>query len=134
MLFRCSCLDSHRCMACVDSLAVSMLFDPELTVPDEERAGQVKAREKAKALNPFNIEKERKKRESKEKGERAKPAWNPAIERGEAQVEGSFAEMAAAKKPRRKLDVSPTPWPPPAATYLDHVLVQRGLLNPRLVL
>jgi hypothetical protein len=121
-------------MACVDSLAVSMLFDPELTVPDEERAGQVKAREKAKALNPFNIEKERKKRESKEKGERAKPAWNPAIERGEAQVEGSFAEMAAAKKPRRKLDVSPTPWPPPAATYLDHVLVQRGLLNPRLVL
>ena len=61
-------------MVCEESFVVSMLFDSGLCVPDEERGGQLKAREKAKTLNPFNMYKERKKRESVEKVERAKPA------------------------------------------------------------
>ena len=69
--FRCSCRDSHRTLVCDDTIAVNMLFDPELKVPDEERAGQIKAREKAKLANPFTAgsEKERKRREKEKKDE-----------------------------------------------------------------
>ena len=70
--FRCTCRDSHRSLVCVDAIAVNMLFDSELKVPDEERIGQIKAREKHKPSNPFNAdsEKERKKREKEKKEER----------------------------------------------------------------
>ena len=52
---------------------MNMLFDSLLKVPDDERAGQIKAREKAKLTNPFNAdsEKEREKRE-REKGSACK--------------------------------------------------------------
>ena len=105
--FRCSCRDSHRTLVCDDTIAVNMLFDPELKVPDEERAGQIKAREKAKLANPFTAgtEKERKRREKAKKDELEKPVWNPSIERADGEVPDSVAQIVA-KPTRRKLQVS----------------------------
>ena len=105
--FRCTCRDSHRSLVCDDAIAVNMLFDPELKVPDEERTGQIKARERPKLLNPFNAdgEKERKMREKEKKLELEKPLWRPSIERVDGDEPESVAGMAA-KTSRRKLQVS----------------------------
>ena len=87
-----------------------MLFDPTLKVPDDERAGRVKARVQEKQTNPFNAERERKRREKEEKEETEKPVWNPVIERADKVVDNSFADIQAKAKPaRRKLIVSPPP-------------------------
>ena len=108
LCFRCTCRDSHRSLVCVDALAVNMLFDSELKVPDEERIGQIKARDKPKLSNPFNAdsEKEKKMREKAKKKELEEPVWKPSIERVDAEVQDSVAGMAAAKTTRRKLHVS----------------------------
>ena len=107
LCFRCTCRDSHRSLVCADAVAVNMLFDPELKVPDEERTGQIKARERPKLTNPFNAdsEKERKMREKEKKVELEKPVWRPSIERVDADVQDSVAGMVA-KTSRRKLQVS----------------------------
>ena len=117
MLFRCSCRDSHRSLVCTESTAFSMLFDATLKVPDDEKAGRVKARVQDKLTNPFNADKERKKREKEEKVETEKAMWDPVIERGDEVVEDSFASMAVKEKtPRRKLLVSP----PPLVSHQHH--------------
>ena len=105
--FRCTCRDSHRSLVCVDAIAVNVLFDSELKVPDEERIGQIKAREKPKLSNPFNAdsERERRLREKAKRKEHEKPVWDPCIERVDAEVEDSVASMVA-KTTRRKLHVS----------------------------
>ena len=107
LCFRCTCRDSHRSLVCVDAIAVNMLFDSELKVPDEERIGQIKAREKHKPSNPFNAdsERERRLREKAKKKEFEKPVWDPCIERVDALVEDSVASMLATTT-RRKLQVS----------------------------
>ncbi len=76
-------------------------------MPDEERIGQIKAREKPKHANPFNAdsEKERKMREKAKKKDVEEPVWQPSIERVNAEVQDSVASMAA-KTSRRKLLVS----------------------------
>jgi hypothetical protein len=108
--FQCTCRDSHRTLVCEDAVAVNMLFDSELKVPDDERTCQIKAREKAKLTNPFNAdsEKERKKREKEKKVGLEKPVWKPSIERVDADVQDSVASMVA-KTSRRKLQVNPKP-------------------------
>ena len=94
-----------------------MLFDPGLQVPDDERAGHIKARVQDQLPNPFNADKEGKKREKEEKEETDKLVWGPVIERGYEDVEDSFAGMAAKEKtPRRKLLVSP----PPLVSHQHH--------------
>jgi len=105
--FRCTCRDSHRSLVCDDAVAVNMLFDSELKVPDEERIGQIKAREKPKHANPFNAdsERERRLREKAKKKEFEKPVWDPCIERVDALVEDSVASMLETTT-RRKLHVS----------------------------
>ncbi len=84
-----------------------MLFDSELKVPDEERIGQIKSREKPKLSNPFNAdsEKERKMREKAKKKDLEEPVWEPSIERVDTEVQDSVAGMVA-KTTRRKLQVS----------------------------
>ena len=83
---------------------------PRFKVPDDERAGRVKARVQEKLTNPFNAERERKRREKEEKEETEKPVWDPVIERADKVVENSFADIQAKAKPaRRKLLVSPPP-------------------------
>ncbi len=105
--FLCTCRDSHRTLVGEDAIAVNMLFDSELKVPDDERTGQIKARERPKLTNPFNAdsEKERKMREKEKKVELEKPVWRPSIERVDEDVQDSVAGMVA-KTSRRKLQVS----------------------------
>ncbi len=107
LCFRCTCRESHRSLVCADAVAVNMLFDSELKVPDEERIGQIKARERPELANPFNAdsEKERKMREKAKKKDLEEPVWKPSIERVDAEVQDSVAGMAA-KTSRRKLLVS----------------------------
>ena len=62
-----------------------MFFDPSLQVPDDERAGRVKARVKAKLTNPFNAVMERKKREKAEKVF-CEAVRDPVIERADEVV------------------------------------------------
>ncbi len=109
--FWCTCRDSHRSLVCEDAIAVNMLFDSELKVPDEKRTGQIKARERPKLTNPFNAvhyadsEKERKMREKEKKVELEKPVWRPSIERVDSDVQDSVAGMVA-KTSQCKLQVS----------------------------
>jgi hypothetical protein len=86
---------------------VNVLFDSELKVPDDERIGQIKAREKPKLSNPFNADSERERRlsEKAKRKELEKPVWDPCIERVDADVQDSVASMVA-KTTRRKLHVS----------------------------
>jgi chorismate mutase len=86
---------------------VNVLFDSELKVPDDERIGQIKAREKPKLSNPFNADSERERRQSEKakRKELEKPVWDPCIERVDAVVEDSVASMLATTT-RRKLHVS----------------------------
>lgn len=59
-----------------------MLFDPELTVPDEYSAIRIRDRETAKhASNPFNAGKLRMK-EDKKKTKTARLDWHPSFEVG----------------------------------------------------
>ena len=128
LLFGCSCRDCHRSLVCTDSLAVSMFFDPTLQVPDDDRAGRVKARDQKKPTNPFNAEKERRKSEKEKKEETDKPdkpRWDPVIEREVDVVDDSFAATAA--KTRRKLIVSP----PPPVLHQHHSDGEVSRLMPR---
>jgi hypothetical protein len=105
--FLCTCRDSHSTLVCEDAIAVKMLFDSELKVPDNELTGQINVRERPKLTNPFNAdsEKERKMRKKEKKVELEKPVWRPSIERVDADVQDSVAGMVA-KTSRRKLQVS----------------------------
>ena len=73
MVWLCTCADVYQSYCCVESVVLSMLFNPALEVPDNARLKQLKERERAAHANPFNAarfdiekkkEKERKKAES----------------------------------------------------------------------
>ncbi len=53
MVFLCNCGDAYRNYACEHSGVVSMLWNPDMKLPDVERDEQLKAKETNKALNPF---------------------------------------------------------------------------------
>ncbi len=76
-------------------------------MPDEERIGQIKAREKPKRANPFNADsdKARQMREKAKKKDLEQPVWRPSIERVDADVQDSVAGMVA-KMTQRKSHVS----------------------------
>jgi hypothetical protein len=64
MLAKCTCTDSYRSMCCVESIVFSMLFSPELVVPNTD---QLKEKTKAK-VTPFNAADLRKKENSERQG------------------------------------------------------------------
>ncbi len=45
MVFLCNCYDAYKYYACVHSGVVSMLWNPEMTFPDVERAHPLKAKQ-----------------------------------------------------------------------------------------
>jgi hypothetical protein len=95
-VFLCTCCDAYQKYCCVESTALSLLYNVELEVPDIARLQQIKEREKALLANPFNTKriKEMKKKEDKEK-EKAAPKWKPDIPVYASCAPGSAADMAS---------------------------------------
>ena len=77
-VFLCTCCDAYQNYCCVESTALSLLYNSELEVPDIAQLQQIKEREKALLANPFNTKsiKDKKQKEDKAK-EKAAPKWKP---------------------------------------------------------
>ena len=106
MTFLCVCADAYQSYACVESLVLSMLFNPDLEVPDNLREKQLKDRERMKLANPFTTKRPKEKTKAQEAAEAAH--WNPKFASFSAPQAGSAVAMAMAKSgPKRTLPVRP---------------------------
>ena len=78
MVFLCTCVDAYQKYTCVEAIVLSMIFNPNLCVPDTERAKQLKGRKCDKPTNPFNTKrvKELKAAQAVEEAQAA-PNWKP---------------------------------------------------------
>jgi hypothetical protein len=95
-VFLCTCCDAYQKYCCVESTALSLLYNVELEVPDIARLQQIKEQEKALLANPFNTKriKDKKRKEDKKK-EKAAPKWKPHIPVYASCTHGSAADMAS---------------------------------------
>jgi hypothetical protein len=108
MEFLCVCVDAYQCYACVESLVLSMLFNPNLNVPDKLREKQLKDREKAVLANPFTT-KRMKEKKTKEQQAAEASSWKPKICSMTAPQAGSAVAMALAKAGAKRAAASPVP-------------------------
>jgi hypothetical protein len=108
MEFLCVCVDAYQCYACVESLVLSMLFNPNLNVPDKLREKQLKDREKAVLANPFTT-KRMKEKKTKEQQAAEASSWKPKICSITAPQAGSAVAMALAKAGAKRAAASPVP-------------------------
>ncbi len=53
MVFLCVCAGTYQLYTCVEAIVLSMLFNPDLKVPDNLQQKQLKDRESAELANPF---------------------------------------------------------------------------------
>ena len=94
-VFLCTCCDAYQKYCCVESTALSLLYNQELEVPDIERLKQIKDREKALLANPFNTKSIKEKKRQQDKAqEKAAPKWNPHMPVFASCAPGSAADMA----------------------------------------
>ena len=106
MEFLCVCADAYQCYACVEALVLTMLFNPNLNVPDNLREKQLKDRQRAKLVNPFTTR--RVKEKTKEQEAVGEVNWKPKFSSFSAPQAGSAVAMAMAKSgPKRTLPVRP---------------------------
>ncbi len=119
-VFLCTCCDAYQKYCCVESTALSLLYNLDFEVPDIARLQQIKEREKAELANPFNSkrlkEKKRKEDKEKEKKEKAAPTWKPHMPVFASCAPGSAADMATQKGkiPSRPVMQEAPPEPPTA--------------------
>ena len=98
MVWLCSCADAYQSYCCVESIILSLLFNPELEVPDIARMKQLKERERAARANPFtaatfDAEMLKEKARERKKAERLEPNWQPTL----ATFSEAHASSAVAK-------------------------------------
>ena len=108
MEFLCVCADAYQCYACVDALVLTMLFNPNLYVPDNLREKQLKDREKAVLANPFTT-KRIKETKTKEQQAAEAASWKPKICSMTAPQAGSAVAMAMAKTAAKRAGAAPVP-------------------------
>jgi hypothetical protein len=77
-VFLCTCCDAYQKYCCVESTALSLLYNLELEVPDISRMQQIKEREKAELANPFNTKR------LKEKGRKGECKGRTEVEAAHA--------------------------------------------------
>jgi hypothetical protein len=99
MAFLCVCADAYQSYTCVEAIALSILFNPDLKVPDNLRAKQLKDRERAKLANQFTTK--RAKDKTTEKDAEEAVCWKPKFSSFTAPQAGSAVAMAMAKRPAR---------------------------------
>ena len=71
-----------RRLSVVESVLLSLLFNPELEVPDIARLKQLKERERAARANPFTaatFDIEKLKEKERKKAEKIEPNWKPTL-------------------------------------------------------
>ena len=96
MVWLCSCADAYQSYCCVESVILSLLFNPELEVPDLASLRQLKDRERAARANPFTAAKfdaEKLKEKERKKAEKLEPNWQPTL----ATFSAAHASSAVAK-------------------------------------
>ena len=96
MVWLCSCADAYQSYCCVESVILSLLFNPELEVPDIASLRQLKDRERAARANPFTAAKfdaEKLKEKERKKAEKLEPNWQPTL----ATFSAAHASNAVAK-------------------------------------
>jgi hypothetical protein len=108
MEFLCVCADAYQCYACVDALVLTMLFNPNLNVPDNLREKQLKDREKVKLANPFTT-KRMKEKKTKEQQAAEAASWKPKICSMTAPQAGSAVAMALARAGAKRAAAAPLP-------------------------
>ena len=106
--FLCVCADSYQCYSCVEAIVLTMLFTPNLTVPDNLREKQLKEREKAVLANPFTT-KRMKEEKTKEQQTAEAASWKPKICCMTAPQAGSAVAMAMAKTGAKRAGAAPVP-------------------------
>jgi hypothetical protein len=91
-------VEAASLVCCVESTALSLLYNLDLEVPDIARLQQIKEREKAELANPFNTKriKDEKRKEEKAK-EKAAPKWKPHMPVYASCAPGSAADLASQK-------------------------------------
>ena len=97
MVWLCTCADAYQSYCCVESVILSLRFNPVLEVPDIARLKQIKERERAAHANPFNaatFDIEKKKERDRKKAEKLEPNWKPAMASFSATHQFSAAAMA----------------------------------------
>ena len=96
MVWLCSCADAYQSYCCVESVILSLLFNPELEVPDIASLKQLKDRERAARANPFTaatFDAEKLKEKERQKAEKLEPNWQPTL----ATFSAAHASSALAK-------------------------------------
>ena len=108
MDFLCVCADAYQCYTCVEALVLTMLFNPNLNVPDNLREKQLKDRQRAKLANPFTT---RRVKEKTTKEQQAAEAanWKPTFCSFTAPQAGSAVAMAMAKSGATRAAAAPVP-------------------------
>jgi hypothetical protein len=95
MVFLDTCVDAYQKYTCVEAIVLSMIYNPNLCVPDTERAKQLKGRKVDKPANPFNTKrvKELKAAQAEEEA-LAAPNWKPELCVFESARAGSAVALA----------------------------------------
>ena len=96
--FLCVCADAYQCYTCVEAIVLTMLFNPNLNVPDNLREKQLKDCQRVKLVNPFTT---RRVKEKTTKEQQAVEAanWKP--------------KFFVLSRPRRQAVQSPWQWRSP---------------------
>jgi hypothetical protein len=133
-VFLCTCCDAYQNYCCVESTALSLLYNRELEVPDIARLQQIKEREKALLANPFTTKriKDKKKMEDKAK-EKAAPKWKPHMPVYVSCAPGSAVDMATqrGKLTSRTAESAPAQDPKPVQpTPVDPKTVHHKTVDP----
>ncbi len=116
-VFLCTCCDAYQKNCCVESTALSLLYNLELEVPDISRMHQIKEREKAELANPVNTKrlKEMKRKEEKANA-KAEPKWKQHMPVFASCAPGRAADMASQRGKLTSRTVMPAAAPdPPSA-------------------
>ena len=108
MEFLCVCADAYQCYTCVEVIVLTMLFNPNLNVPDNLREKQLKDRERVKLANPFTTKRVKEKTTKEQKAAEAAD-WKPKFCSLTAPQAGSAVVMAMAKSGAKRAAAATVP-------------------------
>ena len=100
MVWLCTCTDAYQSYCSVESVVLSLLFNPALEVLDIALLKQLKERGHAAHANSFNaamFDVEKKKEKKRKKAEKLEPNWKPTMATFSATHQFSAAAMALPK-------------------------------------
>ena len=129
MVWLCSCADAYQSYCCVESVILSLLFNPELEVPDIASLKQLKDRERAARANPFTaatFDAEKLKEKERKKAEKLEPNWQPTL----ATFSAAHASSAVAKALQPQPEGCPSLTLLLASSAVPVAAAQRGAMPP----